>query len=73
MGTNARFGEILEEAAGWPVEDQETLVEVLQNRLRERRREELANDVREAQKEFEAGSCRPATANELIRDRKSVV
>ena len=68
MEGNVRFGEILEEADRLPLEDQETLIEVLQRRMRDRRREELAKDIQEAQKEFQEGSCRPATADELMRE-----
>lgn len=68
MENNVGFGEILEEADRLPLEDQETLIEVLQRRIRDRRRAELAKDIQEAQKEFEEGSCRPATPGELIRE-----
>jgi len=62
------FGEILEAADGLPVEDQETLVTILKNRLQERRRAELVKDIQEAGKEFEKGSCRPVTPDELMRE-----
>lgn len=68
MEGNVRFGEILEEADRLPLEDQETLIEVLQRRMRDRRRAELAKDIQEALKEFQEGSCRPATADELMRE-----
>ena len=68
MKGNVRFGEILEEADRLPLEDQETLIEVLQRRMRDRRRAELAKDIQEAQEEFQKGSCRPATADELMRE-----
>jgi len=68
MEGNIRFGEILEEADRLPMEDQETLIEVLQRRMRDRRRAELAKDIQEAQEEFQKSSCRPATADELMRD-----
>ena len=68
MQGDVRFGEILEEADRLPLEDQETLIEVLQRRMRDRRRAELAKDIQEAQEEFQKGSCRPATADELMRE-----
>ena len=68
MEGNVRFGEILEEADRLPLEDQETLIEVLQRRMRDRRRAELAKDIQEAQEEFQKGNCRPATADELMRE-----
>ncbi len=68
MESDARFGKILEEADGLPLEDQETLIEVLQRRMRDRRRAQLAGDIEEAQKEFREGGCRPATTEELMRE-----
>ena len=66
--TEARFAEILEQADGLPVGDQEELVELLQSRVRDRRRAELSKDVAEAQREFQDGRCRPVTAEDLRRE-----
>lgn len=68
MGNPVPFGEILEAADDLSLEDQETLVEVLKSRLRDRRRTELAKDIHEAGKEFAEGSCRPVTPDELMRE-----
>ena len=68
MERKVRFGEILEEADRLPVEDQETLIEILKRRVRDRRRAAFAADIQEAQREFQEGSCRPATADELMRE-----
>lgn len=62
------FGEILEAADDLTIEDQETLLDILKSRLRDRRRAELAKDIQEAGKEFEKGSCKPATPDELMRE-----
>ena len=71
MGNPVPFGEILEAADDLPLEDQETLVEVLKSRLRDRRRAELAKDIQEAGKEFEERTCRPVTPDELMREIQS--
>ena len=68
MPVESRFAEILEQADGLPLGDQIELVELLQSRVRDRRRTELAEDAAEAQKEFERGDCRPATAQDLVRE-----
>ncbi len=68
MANHLEYREILEGAEELSVEDQETLVEVLQSRLRERRRAELARDVQAAQKEFAEGRCQPATPAELMKE-----
>jgi len=68
MANHLQFGEILEHAQGLSVEDQETLVETLKNRLRERRRAELACDVQAAQSEFGQGRCQRTTPAELMKE-----
>ena len=68
MQKSVPFGQILEAADDLPIEDQETLIAILKNRLRERRRAELAKDIQEAGKEFEKGSCRPVAPDELMRE-----
>lgn len=64
MANQLQYGEILEGAEGLSVEDQETLVETLKNRLRERRRAELARGVQATQSEFTQGRCQPSTPAE---------
>lgn len=68
MGNSLPFGKILEAADDLPIEDQETLVEVLKSHLRDRRRAELAKDIQQAGKEFTEGGCRPVTPDELMRE-----
>jgi hypothetical protein len=68
MATKLPFGDIVESAAGLPVEDQESLIEILQNRLRESRRAALVRDVQDAQEEFRKGECSPARPDELMRE-----
>ena len=62
------FGEVLEAIDTLSLEDQETLEEILRRRIIERRRAELAQDVQEAQQEFQAGQCRPVTPEELMQE-----
>ena len=71
MQPSLPFGEILEAADELPTEDQEALIAILKNRLRERRRAELLKDIREAEKEFREGKCQPATPDELMREISS--
>jgi hypothetical protein len=61
------FAQVLDSADELPVEEQESLVEVLQHRLAERRREVLAEAVRSARQEFKEGRCRPATPKQIIK------
>lgn len=62
------FGEVLEVVDELSLEEQETLIEVVRRRIIERRREELAKEIEEAQKEFQAGHCRPVTPDELVAE-----
>jgi hypothetical protein len=68
MAKTRLFGEVLEAIDTFSLEDQETLKEILQRRIIERRREELVQDIHQTQQEFEAGHCRPTTPEELMRE-----
>jgi hypothetical protein len=62
------FGDVLEAADKLSLEEQEALLEVLHRRLIERRRDELARDIQQAQEELRAGQCRPVTPEELMKE-----
>jgi hypothetical protein len=62
-----KFAQVLDSADGLAIEDQESLVEVLQHRVAERRRAELVEAVKSARREFKAGKCRPATPAQIIK------
>jgi hypothetical protein len=61
------FAQVLDSADELGVEEQESLVEVLQRRLAERRRESILEDIRTARREFETGRCRPATSKQIVK------
>jgi hypothetical protein len=58
----------LEAAEGLSWEEKEGLIEVLQRRLNDERRYELAKEIAAARKEFEAGECREASPEELLKE-----
>ncbi len=60
------FGEILEAADKLPLIDQESLVDILQKRIIDRRRGRLAEEIRESRKEYEAGTCRESTPKDIM-------
>jgi GTP-binding protein EngB required for normal cell division len=62
------FAEIVEKADELPLDAQESLIIILQNRLRERRRAERVRDVQEAQQEFAQGKCQPVTPEQLMEE-----
>jgi len=68
MRNTISFNEALETAEKLPIEDQETLIEILNRRIIEKQRSKLAREIRNAQREFKAGKCKPTSADELMRE-----
>jgi len=66
--TGKQVQDLIAAATELPIEDQETLVETLQNHLRELKRAELIRDVQTAQKEFAEGKCQPVTPEQLMAE-----
>ena len=62
------FNDILEAAAQLSLEDQATLVEVLNRRIQERRRDDLVREVQQARRELEAGLGKVMTADDLVKE-----
>jgi TRAP-type C4-dicarboxylate transport system substrate-binding protein len=61
------YGQVVDSIEALPDDQQESLLELMQRRLAERRREALVKSVQEARKEFKAGKIRPATPAEIMR------
>lgn len=66
--TPTTFADILEAAEQLSLEEQENLIHILKNRLREQKRAELVKDVCEAQQEFEQGKCKPVTPEQIMKE-----
>ena len=62
------FSEVLDAADKLSPEEQDALIDVLHRRQIERRREEIRQAAEEAEREFQAGLCRPVTPDELMRE-----
>ena len=62
-----KYAQVLDSADQLATEEQESLVEVLQHRLAERRLAELVEAVKSARREFKAGRCHPATSAQIVR------
>jgi hypothetical protein len=67
----APFSDVVEAAGNLSLEEQEALVGILQHRVAEQRRELMAEEVAEADREFQRGACRPAGPDELMRELQS--
>ena len=61
------YGQVVDSIEALPDEQQESLVELMQRRLAERRREALVKSVQEARKEFKSGKLRPTSPAEIMR------
>lgn len=66
--TQATFAEILDATAQLPPEDQENLIHILKNRLRDQKRTELVKDIQEAQQEYAQDQCQPATPQQIMEE-----
>ncbi len=51
-----------------PIEQQEMLIQIMQNRLIENRRQEIADEAKQAISSFHRGELKPQTADEVIAE-----
>jgi hypothetical protein len=65
---SSRFQEVIETVESLPPEDQEALVEVIRQRLIQRRRALLVTEVAEARNAYRRGKARRGTAFDLMND-----
>jgi hypothetical protein len=63
-----RFAEVLDAADQLSLDEQTTLVDVLNRRLVERRRDRLAEEIQQARREYAEGQCQPATPDQILKD-----
>ncbi|MCY6492401.1 hypothetical protein [Leptolyngbya sp. GGD] len=64
----ATLDQALETAMQLPLDQQEMLIEILQNRHIEQRREEIARDAKESLQLFREGKLKPQPVEEIIAD-----
>lgn len=67
------FQDILEAADRLSLEDKEALIDVLQRRLVDQRREEIAREIEAARREFQSGQCQPMTPETLMKEIKDAL
>jgi hypothetical protein len=67
----ATFAEVLETIEKFTVDEKETLVDILQNRLRETKRRRIIESVRESRREFEKGNLKPASIDDIMKEVSS--
>jgi len=62
------FQEALDIIESLPEQQQENLVKIIRQRLIERRREILAESIKEAREEYARGDVKRGTVDDLMRD-----
>mgnify|MGYP000556736742 CR=1 FL=1 len=62
------FNEVLEMAEFLSASEQDFLIEILQKRLVEKRRKEIAASIAEARAEYKTGKTQKVTVDELMAD-----
>jgi transcriptional regulator with AAA-type ATPase domain len=67
----ASLDKVLDEAMDLPLEQQEMLIQILQGRIVERRRDEIATDAAVSLAEFGAGKLKAQSAEEAIADLRT--
>ena len=62
------FGEVLEAVDQLSLGEKEALIDVLNRRIIEARRDELVQDIEEANREFREGKALPTTPDDLMKE-----
>ena len=69
MPSNAvRFADLVEMIDTLPLEERESLVEVVRKRNADDERRRIAASIRAAKREHSRGRCKPVTPGELMRE-----
>lgn len=67
---SSSFQEVLERVESLPPDDQELLIELIRQRLIQRRRAELVMEVAEARHAYQQGRVRRGTVDDLMKELK---
>jgi hypothetical protein len=62
------FQDLIDAVESLPLDDQSMLVELINKRIIEKRREELVGEVREAREAFRKGEVKRGTVADLMKD-----
>lgn len=68
MGPRTILDEILDKVNKLPLEDQDVLVELIRNRYREKRREEILANARQTLNEYDKELTSKGTVSDLLRE-----
>ena len=62
------FAEVLETIEKLTVDEKETLVNILQHRLQEAKRQRIVRSVKESRREFEKGELKSVSVEEIMSE-----
>jgi hypothetical protein len=65
---NSHFQEVIEKVESLPDEEQKQLIELIKNRLQEKRRRELVQAVQESRQAFVKGEVKGGTVDDLMAE-----
>ena len=68
MQATTAFEEVLEKVDTMPLEEQELIIEILKNRYREKRREEILESAKKTLEEHKKGLTSKGTVTDLLKD-----
>ena len=71
MDTRLTFDELLETIDQLPIEQQETLLDLLERRVVELRRQQIAHNAAEARQLYHAGKLPSGSVDDLMADLES--
>jgi len=68
METRSVFDEILDKVDEMPLEDQSIIIELIKNRQREKRREEILRNAQQTLEEYKKGLTSKGSVTELVQE-----
>jgi hypothetical protein len=66
--SKSSFQELIESVEALPIEDREILMEIVNKRIIEQRREELVADMEASLEAYRQGDVRSGTVDDLLKD-----
>jgi len=63
-----QFQDVLEAVETWSLKDQSLLIEIMQRRLAQKRRAELALEIKEARQDYQIGNVKRGSVADLMAE-----
>ena len=62
------FAEILDAIGKLDLDEQESLIEIIRQRMIEKERQQILTDIDEAHREYRAGRIQPASVEDIMKE-----